>query len=236
VAEIFEIWFCKFRSNKTRIMKSLKVKRMEPGSEYPSLPEIAQWLEKNAERHRISELNWDSHLYLPEVEFSIAYTAKEILLKYYITEEWFKAEKKATNEMVCEDSCVEFFVSPAIDGLYYNIEFNGIGTCLVGVGHGRADSTRIDPELIGTIRRSSSAGTEPVKEKKGPFTWELTAAVPFELFFLHRISDPAGKKFRANFYKCGDMLTMPHYVTWNRIAAEKPDYHRPDYFGVIEFE
>ena len=44
-----------------------------------------------------------------------------------------------------------------------------------------------------------------------------------------------GKTFRANFYKCGDMLSVPHYVTWNPVGTPKPDYHRPEYFGELKF-
>ena len=82
------------------------------------------------------------------MEFTIAYTGREILLKYYVKENWFKAEKTESNQMVCEDSCVEFFVSPADDRIYYNLEFNGIGTCLLGSGTGR------EGQQPGLIRKS----------------------------------------------------------------------------------
>jgi len=44
-----------------------------------------------------------------------------------------------------------------------------------------------------------------------------------------------GKIFRANFYKCGDKLTVPHYVTWNPVGTENPDYHQPEHFGLLKF-
>jgi len=169
------------------------------------------------------------------VEFSIAYSENEIFLKYYITENYFKAEKTETNQMVCEDSCVEFFVSPEEDGIYYNLEFNGIGTVLLGTGTGRENSTRANPEIISKIRRLSSVGEKPVKEKSGEFKWTITIAIPFEVFFHHKVKNLKGKTFRANFYKCGDMLTVPHYVTWNPVGTENPDYHQPKYFGLLKF-
>ena len=115
----------------------------------------------------IDTINWKDYNYKPEVEFSIAYSNHEIFLKYYINEKYFKAEKTESNQMVCEDSCVEFFVSPEDDGIYYNLEFNGIGTCLLGSGTDRANSTRANPEIISKIRRMSSAGKKPFKEKVG---------------------------------------------------------------------
>jgi hypothetical protein len=37
-----------------------------------------------------------------------------------------------SNQQVYEDSCVEFFVAPSNDGIYFNFEFNAIGTILMG--------------------------------------------------------------------------------------------------------
>ena len=137
--------------------------------------------------------------------------------------------------MVCEDSCVEFFVSPEEDEIYYNIEFNALGTCLLGSGTERANSKRADPQIIAGIRRLTSAGDQPVTEKSGNFEWTITVAIPFNVFFRHKVQDLKGKTFRANFYKCGDKLEVPHYVTWNKVGTEKPDYHRPEYFGELKF-
>jgi len=216
-------------------MKITNVKKTELKSAYPLLKEISAMMDKQNERILIDTINWKEYNYKPEVAFSIAYSDHEIFLKYYITENYFKAEKTETNQMVCEDSCIEFFVSPEDDGIYYNLEFNGIGTCLMGSGTGRVDLTRANPEIISKIRRLTSAGEKPVKEKVGKFEWTVTIAIPFEVFFLHKIIDLEGKTFRANFYKCGDMLTVPHYVTWNPVGTEKPDYHQPKYFGLLKF-
>jgi hypothetical protein len=216
-------------------MKLLKVKKIEFGNTIPSLDDISTKLDETGLKHRINNINWSDFPYKPDVGFSIGYTDREILLKYYINEQYFKAEKTETNQMVCEDSCVEFFVSPADDGIYYNFEFNGIGTCLLGSGTGRTDSTRVDPEIVSKIRRQTSVGGAPVKERKSPFSWTITIAIPKEVFFRHNIKELKGKTFRANFYKCGDMLPVPHFVTWNPVKTGKPDYHRPEYFGLVKF-
>lgn len=215
-------------------MKVAEVKKTVLKAAFPDLNEISASLDK-VDRLKIDTLNWEGYKYKPDVSVALAYSDNEIFLKYYIVEEYFKAEKTETNEMVCEDSCVEFFVSPENDGIYYNLEFNGIGTCLLGTGTGRENSTRSNPEIISKIRRLSSAGTKPVKESEGQFEWTLTVAVPLEVFFHHNIKDLKGKTFRANFYKCGDMLTVPHYVTWNPVRTENPDYHQPKYFGTVKF-
>jgi hypothetical protein len=216
-------------------MKIAEVKKLECKSGYPDLKEISTLLDEQVEKLPIDTVNWNDFNYKPDVKVGIAYSENEIFLKYYISENYFKAEKTESNQMVCEDSCVEFFVSPESDGIYYNLEFNGIGTCLLGSGTGRGNSTKADPGIISKIRRVTSAGQTPVREKEGEFEWTITLAIPFTVFFRHNVKDLKGKTFRANFYKCGDMLKVPHYVTWNPVGTDKPDYHQPAYFGVLKF-
>jgi hypothetical protein len=216
-------------------MNVLEINKIEFKKRYPTLEEISEKLDSLTPEQQVATLNWKEFQYKPEVSFKIAYTNKEILLKYYVREQYFKAEKTETNQSVYEDSCVEFFVSPADDGIYYNIEFNAIGTCLMGSGTSRADSTRVYPEVVSLIRRMGSAGISPVSEREGDYSWTLTVAIPLEVFFRHKITGLKGKTFRANFYKCGDKLTVPHFVTWNPVGTGKPDFHQPGFFGVIKF-
>jgi hypothetical protein len=216
-------------------MKTLNIRKIEFTSEYPALDEISKKFDELNIRNQIKEINWKDFDYKPEVTFSAGYTEKELLLKYYVTEQYFKAEKTESNQMVCEDSCVEFFVSPCDDGIYYNFEFNGIGTCLLGTGTKRENSTKTDPKIIAKIRRVTSAGKKPVKETRGKFSWTITIAIPLDVFFHHGIKELKGQTFSANFYKCGDKLSVPHYVTWNKVETQKPDFHRPEYFGSLKF-
>jgi hypothetical protein len=216
-------------------MKIAEAQKLEFNSECPSLEELSGRMDQQEGRLLIDTINWKGYDYKPDVALSIAYSDHEIFLKYYITENYFKAEKTESNQMVCEDSCVEFFVAPEDDGIYYNLEFNAIGTCLLGFGKDRASSRRAPPEIITKIRRLSTAGSKPIREKSGEFAWTITIAIPFDVFFNHQISDLKGKIFRANFYKCGDKLTVPHYVTWNQVITEIPDYHQPEHFGLLKF-
>ena len=216
-------------------MKSILVKELQFDALVPDLEAVSEKLDNNGERNRIDRINWESFPYKPDVSFSIAYTDNELLLKYYVTEDHFRAEKTETNQEVYEDSCVEFFVSPGSDDIYYNLEFNGIGTCLMGSGTGRSDRKRADPEIIRSIRRHSSAGSKPVSEIEGIYSWTITIGIPFKVFFHHKISSLQGKTFRANFYKCGDKLRVPHYVTWSPVGTPKPDFHQPLFFGTLHF-
>lgn len=216
-------------------MKTVEVRRLHFSEPLPGLDDISAELDSKCVRNPVDMVNWKDFDYKPSVSFSIGYTEKEIFLKYYVTEKWFRAEKTITNSAVYEDSCVEFFVSPADDSLYYNFEFNAIGTCLMGIGKARQNRMQVDPSVISMIRRKGSAGTRPIGEQTGEFSWDLTIAIPAACFIKHNITDLSGKIFRANFYKCGDKLKIPHYLTWNPVGTEKPDYHRPEYFGLMKF-
>ncbi|HOO98067.1 MAG TPA: carbohydrate-binding family 9-like protein [Bacteroidales bacterium] len=215
-------------------MKTTEAVLLEFGSAYPDLDSISEKLD-TLTRNSVGCINWPGFGYRPDVEFAIAHTAREIVLKYYVSEDYFKAEKTTDNDEVYEDSCVEFFVSPADDGIYYNFEFNGIGTCLMGSGKSRETNMRADASVISGIRRRSSAGTKAVKEIKGRFSWDIVIAIPLSSFTHHKAESSRGLTFKANFYKCGDSLTVPHYLSWNPIHTANPDFHRPEYFGTIKF-
>jgi hypothetical protein len=216
-------------------MKTVEIKKETFEKGQPDLDEVSSRLDKYDPGELIDILNWESFRYRPDARFNIAYSDKEIFLKYYIIEDFVKAEMTESNQMVCEDSCIEFFVSPADDGIYYNFEFNAIGTCLLGTGTSRKDSVRAPVSIIETIRRKGSFGTVPFKERKGKQSWTITIAIPLTAFFRHNITELKGKTFRANFYKCGDKLTRPHYLTWNLISTQNPDYHQSEYFGMLKF-
>lgn len=216
-------------------MKTILVPYLIFSSLVPELSEVSEALDKLGEGYSIDCVNWPGYDYQPKVRFNIGYGEKEIYLKYYVHEQYVLAQKSKPNESVCEDSCVEFFVSPDSDGIYYNFEFNPIGTCLLGKGTGRADSKVVDPEYIRKIRRMGTMGNQTFSEKTGDLYWELTIAIPVEAFAGKDIKSLPGKTFKANFYKCGDKLTRPHYLTWNPVGTPNPDYHRPECFGTIEF-
>jgi hypothetical protein len=216
-------------------MKTIEVRKEIFENTYPELNDVSLRLDSHGQGELINTLNWGAFKYKPEVLFNIAYSDSEIFLKFYVKEEYVKAEKTETNQMVCEDSCVEFFVSPSDDGIYYNIEFNPIGTCLLGTGTCRKDSTRAPVSVIDRIRRKGSLGATPFKERSGELFWTITVAVPYEVFFRHGVKTLSGKSFRANFYKCGDNLTYPHYVTWNPVGTDNPDFHQPEFFGQLKF-
>ena len=86
------------------------------------------------------------------------------------------------------------------------------------------------------IEIKSSLGNLPFEEKTGNFEWEIMIRIPLDCFAFDNIKSLSELKATANFYKCGEETSEPHYVTWNPIGVENPDYHRPEFFGKVEFE
>jgi hypothetical protein len=184
----------------------------------------------------ISNVNWrEAYPYCPEVQFRIAYNKFSVFLHYKVTEDTARAIYGVDNGSVWTDSCVEFFCMPAGDGIYYNIECNCIGTLLLGAGTGRENRELAGTETLGAVQRWASLGRRPFQETSGQKTWEVALILPYAIFFKHNIRTLAGKQVKANFYKCGDELQKPHFLSWNPIKLEKPDFHCPDFFGTLEF-
>ena len=144
-----------------------------------------------------------------------------------------ETDPKATyhhyNEPVYTDSCMEFFCDWLGDGRYVNMEMNPLGTLLSCIGSDRHART--------PIRDLSGGEIFSVKGEICDGYWQVTAEIPTSLLcrILGVDSIPFGKgyTFRGNFYKCGDETAVVHYGMWNPVGTEKPDFHRPEYFGSL---
>jgi len=202
----------------------------------PSLDLIEETLDLEIAPLKLEMVNWEEYPYQPEVSVQIAYNGEELFLQYKVKEQSVKAEITQSNGPVWTDSCVEFFLSPGGNDEYYNLEMNCIGTVLLGFRKKGELASHASDEQIATIRRISSLGNAPFPERKEPTVWKITIAIPWKAFFNHDLKAVEGTKMRGNFYKCGDNLSVPHFVSWTRIKTEKPSFHAPEFFGGLEFE
>lgn len=216
--------------------KVLAVKKIDlnntPISEIPALLDRL-----GVEFNDVDIANWPEYnLQTPKSQFRIAHTGNQIVINYRSTE---SSVASTANEMglnVWEDACMEFFCSPADDGIYYNMECNCTGTVLLCGGAPGTQRPSASLATLNTIERWSSLGREPFAERVGECTWQVVLVVPAAAFFMHKIDNLSGCSFRANFYKCGDKLQQPHFLSWNAINNPKPNFHLPKFFGTIVFE
>lgn len=214
----------------------MKVRKISVANvEVSALPELLD--EERIGLQPIDCVNWPTEYpYKPKVEFRMAHTQNAILLHFKVREASVRARYGDDNGSVWTDACVEFFSIPASDGVYYNVECNCIGTILVGAGSGRQNREHAPQEVMDKVQRWSSLGREPFAERIEETAWDVALIIPYTVFFKHQIESLDGKTIKANFYKCGDELQTPHFLSWNPIGVEKPDFHRPDFFGTLEFE
>lgn len=217
-------------------MNTLTIKKLQTEEAIPTSEQLENLLEKQCDSVTIGQVNWAEYPYKPEVQFRIAHTGQEIILKFYVHEKNILAQVTELNGPVHTDSCAEFFFSPISDGFYYNFEFNCIGTPHVAYGNGRGNRSKLSPDVLQKIEAKSSLGTQAFSLKEGDFSWEMFVRIPIECLIHHPIYNLSGMKSKANFYKCGDNLAEAYFLSWNPIGTENPDFHRPEYFGDIYFE
>ena len=158
-------------------------------------------------------------------EAAILHGSRYIALAFSVSEPEIRAEVLEDQGPVYQDSCVEWFVS-AGQG-YWNFEANPRGVCLHYYGSDRNNRQPASPESMRSILRF------PARAEVG--SWKLLFGIPKSLFPAASFDADSGCTWSCNFYKCGDRLKNPHYLSWNRILTAAPDFHRPEFFRSIEF-
>ena len=221
---------------KYKIMNSLSIKKISAAD--VTAQEIPALLKENGiVYNKVENVNWPKEFpYCPKMEFGIAHTDDAFLIHYRVEEQSIRAVAQKDGDNIWEDSCAEFFISPAGDDLYYNIECNCAGTLLVGVGEGRNNRVLAAPQITQLIDRWTTLGRPPFDTKEQPTAWELALRIPYSVFFRHNITSLDGLTLRGNVYKCGDKLPIPHFISWNPIGTPTPDFHCPQYFGELKIE
>ena len=158
----------------------------------------------------------------------LAYDESRLYVHLHAEEAQIRAENSGVLDQPCQDSCLEFFLSPAEDDArYLNIEMNPNCCLYLGIGTGRDDLVRLLP--------ARGSGALDARCMRGETGWDLYYALPFSLLRLFFPAFRPDGVMRGNFYKCGDLTQQEHYLAWNRVACAEPDFHRPEFFGELVF-
>lgn len=200
-------------------MKTYLVKRVSGAPDWSAIPVMA-----------VDHVMWTPDFGI-SMTARIAYDETAIYVYQRCVEKNIRAELTGLLAHVCEDSCMEFFLSPCpADGRYLNFEVNPNGCLHLGFGHGRQDSMRLLPK-----KADERFGITTARTADG---WELTYRIPLEFLrcFYPELKLESGKQMTANCYKCGDHTENPHFLAWNPPTSETPDFHRPQDFGLLVFE
>lgn len=132
-------------------------------------------------------------------------------------------------DQVCNDSCLEFFFAPLSgDKRYFNFEVNLLGNLYVGFGAERQTRVR---QIVKSI--PALFAPKPERTEKG---WSVEYKIPLSYIQLYMPEAKFAGEAAGNFYKCGDLTEIPHYLAWSPLTSANPDYHRRWDFGTLVFE
>lgn len=151
---------------------------------------------------------------------------------------------------VYKDSCVEFFVRPKPDKGYMNFEMNcGGGLLLYYIAdctpkHNPDDPddefvefTKVPADIGSRVHIYHSMPARVYPEIAEAVEWRIEFHIPFSLFetYVGPLGRLCVQEWRANFNKCGDDSSHPHWATWSPIG-EDLNLHQPGKFGILHFE
>ena len=181
---------------------------------------------------QIEAVSVDEHLWLAPVPIAmtaqLCYDEARLYVRLCAREANIRAEHDAPMSMVCEDSCMEFFFTPDPDNLrYFNFEINPNGRTYIGLCRSNPDHVRLAPLDEDVLLQK--------RMQRTPDGWQACYRIPLDFIrlFFPDFSLRSGAVLRGNFYKCGDLTVQPHYIAWNRVDSPRPDFHLPEYFGLL---
>jgi hypothetical protein len=222
---------------------SYTIKRVDRLADPAADWDTPQW--QQAETLEISHYPWPDSGHRPQTLARVLYDDQALAIHFRVEDQYVRAVAQRFQDSVCTDSCVEFFVAPRPDSqAYFNFEVNCGGTMLLyrcpdrtesQAGQGNQSVSDADGQTIG-IAHSLPKIVDP--ELTEPTTWTVEYHVPFALFGQYLDAPPvrSGSQWKANFYKCGDRTSHPHWGSWQPVDTPVPNFHQPDFFQPIVFE
>lgn len=193
-------------------------------------------MEEQSLRLPIMHNSWpDQYPYVPLTAVDVAYTDTGLYLRFQSRGKGLRAQYGKDGDPVHRDSCVEAFLQLPGDERYYNFEFNCIGTCDAGHRLSREKNTPFTATQYGYISRAISERAGVLFERPlGIHYFTVSVKLDFKVFGIEKPEEiPA--TIKANFYKCGDDTTIPHFASWHKVEAPEPDFHRPESFLTLDF-
>ena len=177
----------------------------------------------------------------PKVQAKAAYDDHYLYLIWKVEDKFVLARRTEHQQDVCRDSCVEFFFTPGGDPEergYFNLETSCAGVKLFGAHVVGGKDEKFTAEDFASVVTANSLKGPIDPEIVEPTTWTLEYKIPLSLLEkFARIERPKpGVTWRANFYKCADDASHPHWLTWSPVTNARPSFHLPKYFGILAFE
>lgn len=168
--------------------------------------------------------------YNPEAQAQLAFLQGQgFAVRMACREQSPVAMETAPDTPVFLDSCMESFLHFRPDSPqhgYLNFEVNANGTMLAQYGLGRAPRTYL-------LEAGCSQPDVQVSKDENGWQIEYLIELPLLQHWYGPLCFEAGKRVRANFYKCGSRTAPPHHLCWSPIDTPAPDFHAPQFFGEL---
>ncbi|HOV73425.1 MAG TPA: carbohydrate-binding family 9-like protein [Candidatus Hydrogenedentes bacterium] len=186
----------------------------------------------------------------PRAEAKMLYDDANLYGLFRVEDRYVVCRHEGYQAAVYEDSCVEFFVKPKPDRGYMNFEMSCGGNLLLYcISDWRRKSYPAGPddEFESFVKVPKTIGARvalfhsmPARidtEITAPVVWTLEFHIPLDVLeeYIGPLRPLAGQTWRANFNKCADASSHPHWATWAPIGPEL-NLHQPEHFGVLRFE
>ena len=219
--------------------KIYEVKRLTVPMPIDADWEKPQW--QNVEPIKITNVLGAKPRFQPNVQAKLLYNTDYIYVIFRVEDRYLRAITTENHGPVWEDSCVEFFFTPEMEAEkgYFNLETNCLGTILFRhQDKPETNTKKLKPDEMAELEIAHSLTGEVIDpEITNPVTWTLEYHVPVNIIDrYHSVVKPSpGVKWRANFFKCAENNSNPHWITWSLIENGKLNFHQPEYFGIIEF-
>ena len=189
--------------------------------------------------HKVEIPNWETIPEAPlrpapwrtpnsvEARAQLCHNGQVLFLRMEAKETDILARLTGPLDQVCNDSCLEFFFAPMqADARYLNFEVNPLGNVYLGFGAERPTRVRQ------IVKKPAPFRTETFRTEDG---WGFVMEIPLSFVRLYFPEAAFAGTAACNFYKCGDETVSPHYLAWNPLSSDKPDFHRRWDFGMIAF-
>ncbi|QSH40767.1 carbohydrate-binding family 9-like protein [Lentisphaerota bacterium ZTH] len=217
---------------------SYKVRRAGEQVQFSDVWEEGAW--KNAEVLRVSCFRKEGTGHRPDTRCKMLYDDAGIYGFFNVNDRYVRCLSTQFQAGCCRDSCVEFFVWPEGGNGYLNFEFNCGGNllvCHIWNLEGRRQRDPLTEKDVAGMEIFTTMPSVVDPEITDEINWKLGFYVPFELFRKTTgmtTGDVSSRRWQANFYKCGDDTSHPHWASWQPIR--ELNFHAPDDFGIITFE
>ncbi|HNR29972.1 MAG TPA: carbohydrate-binding family 9-like protein [Candidatus Hydrogenedentes bacterium] len=191
----------------------------------------------------VAHFHPESSAHRPRTEAKLVYDAAGLYGMFRVEDRYVVCAHTAYQSPVCRDSCVEFFVRPRPDKGYMNFEMNCCGALLLyyiedptRTPDGFAKFTKVPADVGGQVGVRGTFDGPNAEEIAEPVVWTLTFRIPITVLeaYVGALGDPSGQEWAANFYKCADGSSHPHWGAWASIG-EQLNFHQPECFGALCF-